>query len=137
LDSAHSVSRFAELSQIQRISLVRQLVLSLSSLHSQGVVHGGLSPAVVGIKSSQVRLLCPALWPTFFADAKDEFIQHLIPPFCAHYAGWLPSEVFVAAGTRKSSSTIFTGAADIFALGCICFYLLQAGKHPFGREWER
>ena len=41
--------------------------------------------------------------------------------------------------TDFSSSTILrlTRAVDIFSLGCLLYYVLMEGKHPFGERFER
>lgn len=43
-----------------------------------------------------------------------------------------------SSGTdSKSTRTRLTKSVDIFALGCLFFYTLTGGEHPFGGPFER
>jgi serine/threonine protein kinase len=49
-------------------------------------------------------------------------------------SGWQAPEQLIAkdGGTARQSRAI-----DVFSLGCIMFYCLSGGKHPFGEHYER
>jgi serine/threonine-protein kinase/endoribonuclease IRE1 len=40
-------------------------------------------------------------------------------------------------GTPTGRLTRLTKSVDIFALGCLCYYILTNGGHPFGDRYER
>ncbi|PWN28586.1 hypothetical protein BDZ90DRAFT_231569 [Jaminaea rosea] len=42
-----------------------------------------------------------------------------------------------SSANGSSSRTRLTRAVDIFALGCLSYYLLTSGDHPFGARYER
>jgi serine/threonine-protein kinase/endoribonuclease IRE1 len=44
--------------------------------------------------------------------------------------------IALLAGRRKAGSRL-TKAVDLFALGCLYFYALTAGQHPYGDRYER
>ncbi len=41
------------------------------------------------------------------------------------------------AGRKKAPGSRLTKAVDLFALGCLYFYALTAGHHPYGDRYER
>ena len=47
------------------------------------------------------------------------------------------STVVNGASSTKKSTTRLTKAVDIFALGCLFYYVLTNGSHPFGSKFER
>ncbi|KIK68343.1 hypothetical protein GYMLUDRAFT_237414 [Collybiopsis luxurians FD-317 M1] len=51
-----------------------------------------------------------------------------------------PSSISSSSSTTssgKDSPTRLTKSVDIFALGCLFYYMLTAGGHPFGERFER
>ncbi len=40
-------------------------------------------------------------------------------------------------GPRRNAGSRLTKAVDLFALGCLYFYALTAGQHPYGDRYER
>jgi serine/threonine-protein kinase/endoribonuclease IRE1 len=49
-------------------------------------------------------------------------------------SGWQAPEQLKA---RNGGSARMSKAVDVFSLGCIMFYCLSGGKHPFGENYER
>lgn len=51
--------------------------------------------------------------------------------------GWQPSEVILNEGEYVYKNTKKTQKVDIFSLGCVFYYLMSLGEHPFGKRFER
>ena len=51
--------------------------------------------------------------------------------------GWQPSEVILNENEYTFRNTHKTYKVDIFSLGCVFFYLMSRGQHPFGQRFER
>jgi serine/threonine-protein kinase/endoribonuclease IRE1 len=51
--------------------------------------------------------------------------------------GWQPSEVILNECDYKFKNTHKTQKVDIFSLGCVFYYLMSKGEHPFGQHFER
>ena len=51
--------------------------------------------------------------------------------------GWQPGEVILNECEYKYKNTHKTQKVDIFSLGCVFYYLMSKGEHPFGQRLER
>lgn len=52
--------------------------------------------------------------------------------------GWQPSEVISCEKIFSEEALMQkTTKVDIFSLGCVFYYLLSKGNHPFGKRVER
>jgi serine/threonine protein kinase len=49
-------------------------------------------------------------------------------------SGWQAPEQLMA---KDGSAVRQSRAMDVFSLGCVMYYCLTAGKHPFGEHYER
>lgn len=50
--------------------------------------------------------------------------------------GWMAPEI-VNAKMNEDKSLMPTKSADIFSLGCVFYYIISSGKHPFGQLDQR
>lgn len=110
------------------LKLMRDVVSGLVHLHDLGIVHRDLKPQNVLI--SKEISLC--------AKLSDMGISKRIPDNMSslgHHAtgygssGWqAPEQLLHGRQTR---------AVDMFTLGCVLFFCLTGGKHPFGDHLER
>jgi serine/threonine-protein kinase/endoribonuclease IRE1 len=48
-----------------------------------------------------------------------------------------PTDVAGEDGGAKSTATRLTKAVDLFALGCLYFWVLMSGQHPYGEVYDR
>ncbi len=51
--------------------------------------------------------------------------------------GWQPPEVILSETHMKKKPSQKTLKVDIFSLGCVFYYILSLGEHPFGKRYER
>ncbi|XP_010539031.1 PREDICTED: serine/threonine-protein kinase/endoribonuclease IRE1b [Tarenaya hassleriana] len=110
------------------LKLMRDIVCGLAHLHDIGIIHRDLKPQNVLIVKNQS--LC--------AKLSDMGISKRLPPDTSALtksttgsgsSGWQAPEQL-----RKEPQT---RAIDLFSLGCVLFFCMTAGKHPYGDIFER
>ena len=107
-----------------RVQLLRQLATGISNLHELGVIHRDLTPSNVLLDEDGVVKISDM----GLARKVEAGADH-VSTSSQGTAGWQPVEVL--EGTHQSSSV------DVFSFGCLAFYVLTLGKHPFGEKEER
>eukprot|EP00117_Sycon_ciliatum_P026644 scpid20203/ scgid21828/ Serine/threonine-protein kinase/endoribonuclease IRE1; Endoplasmic reticulum-to-nucleus signaling 1; Inositol-requiring protein 1; Ire1-alpha; Serine/threonine-protein kinase; Endoribonuclease len=128
------VDRYKEYSkQISQRDVMKQMLTGLSYLHSLGIVHRDIKPQNVLISypkhNGQVRTLlsdfglCKKL-----ADGRSSFTAR---SGVTGTEGWIAPELM--SGLTESA----TCSVDIFSSGCLIYYVLSKGQHPFGPALER
>lgn len=106
-----------------------QITKGLLHLHSiDDCSHGNLTPGTVLIASSSqpVMIKLSEFGLSKFGDQCDEEPGKQQEDLC-HRKYWRLD------GTTNSNQ-IPTPNQDIFAAGCLCFYFLKRGVHPFGDD---
>jgi len=108
------------------MEIMRDIVNGLAFLHTVGIVHRDLKPQNV--------LLTPALK----AKVSDMGLSKQLGAEQSSFegtgfgsAGWQAAEVLRRDGSR------LTRSVDIFSLGCVLFYCMTGGEHPYGVHYER
>lgn len=106
------------------IRLFKESLEGLKFLHANKIVHRDLKPQNILIsKRRRAKIsdmgLCKQL-----ASIERSFETNATGTW-----GWQPAEVL---SKRRQSSSI-----DIFSMGCILYYSLSGGKHPFGDKFSR
>ncbi|KAM7529487.1 hypothetical protein LguiB_032897 [Lonicera macranthoides] len=121
------------------LKLMRDLVSGLVHLHELGIIHRDLKPQNVLIIKE--RTLC--------AKLSDMGIsKRLVGDMASlghHATGKYSSPVLVMLGYGSSGWQApeqllhgrQTRAVDLFSLGCVLFYCVTGGRHPFGDHLER
>lgn len=103
--------------------LLRDVASGLASLHSQGIVHRDLKPQNVLITAAgRAKLSDMGLSRQMAAD-ESYFDSH---GTAAGTVGWQAAERLTHGRQGKPS--------DVFAMGCLMYYCLTGGKHPFGER---
>ncbi|XP_004287715.1 PREDICTED: uncharacterized protein LOC101295745 [Fragaria vesca subsp. vesca] len=110
------------------LKLMRDVVSGLVHLHELGIIHRDLKPQnVLLIKESS---LCAKLSDMGISKRLIGDMSSL-----GHYAtgsgssGWqAPEQLLHGRQTR---------AVDLFSLGCVLFFCITGGRHPFGDRLER
>ncbi|GMP26919.1 hypothetical protein CsSME_00003154 [Camellia sinensis var. sinensis] len=110
------------------LKLMRDVVSGLLHLHELGIIHRDLKPQNVLIIKER----------SLFAKLSDMGIsKRLVGEMSSlgHHAtgygssGWqAPEQLLCGRQTR---------AVDMFSLGCVLFYCITGGRHPFGDRLER
>ncbi|XP_042507610.1 serine/threonine-protein kinase/endoribonuclease IRE1a isoform X2 [Macadamia integrifolia] len=134
LDSAIGPSKDIELLKRnghpspQLLKLMRDVVCGLAHLHELGIIHRDLKPQNVLITKD--RSLCAKLSDMGISKRLNGDMSSL-----GHNAtgcgssGWqAPEQLLHGRQTR---------AVDLFSLGCVLFFCITGGRHPFGDHLER
>ncbi|KAF3970774.1 hypothetical protein CMV_005550 [Castanea mollissima] len=112
----------------QLLKLMRDVVSGLAHLHELGIIHRDLKPQnVLTIKE---RYLCAKISDMGISKRlsgnMSAFSQHATG--CGS-SGWqAPEQLLHRRQTR---------AVDMFSLGCVLFFCVTGGKHPYGDTIER
>lgn len=112
----------------QLLKLMRDVVFGLAHLHELGIIHRDLKPHNVLISSG--KSLCAKL-----ADMGISKRLHSGMSSLGHHvtgngsSGWqAPEQLLHGRQTR---------AMDLFSFGCLLFFCITKGRHPFGDYLER
>ncbi|KAL5254218.1 hypothetical protein ACHWQZ_G013854 [Mnemiopsis leidyi] len=117
----------------QNKSLLFQTISGLKHLHSLNIVHRDIKPGNVLItKCTKRSNTLKALISDFGLCRKiSEGRQSLTARTgSAGTDGWIAPEMLLP-------STRISCAVDIFSYGCIMYYVLSGGQHPFGNDVYR
>ncbi|ODQ65448.1 protein kinase and ribonuclease [Nadsonia fulvescens var. elongata DSM 6958] len=150
-DVIEKSSLYPELvNQMTSKNTLYQIANGVSYLHSLKMVHRDIKPQNILVApprknrisyssyyhynehSSPVRILVT----DFGVSKKLDIDQSSFGPTSAlpvGTSGWMAPELLTSDNTRPRG----TRAIDIFSLGCVFYYVLSGGSHPFGEEYDR
>ena len=105
--------------------MIKQILFGLQFLHDNGILHRDLKPSNVLVDIDGCMKLADfglsrvldEYETTFHTDAKGT-------------QGWMPAEVIDAK--NKKITGRYKKKSDVHVVGMIAFFILSAGKHPFG-----
>ncbi|GAB2210434.1 hypothetical protein Droror1_Dr00015700 [Drosera rotundifolia] len=112
----------------QLLKLMRDVVVGLAHLHELGIIHRDLKPQNVLIVKE--RSLSAKLSDMGISKRLDGDLTSV-----THHATGLGS-----SGWRAPEQLLHgrqSRAVDLFSLGCVLFFCMTGGKHPFGDHFER
>uniref|UniRef100_A0A8D2L2R4 non-specific serine/threonine protein kinase n=1 Tax=Varanus komodoensis TaxID=61221 RepID=A0A8D2L2R4_VARKO len=116
------------------VSLLHQAVSGLAHLHALGIVHRDLKPSNILISApnghGQVRTVLSdfGLCKRLHQGRQSFSLRSGIPGT----EGWIAPEVL-----QENPSENPTSAVDIFSAGCVLYYVVSGGEHPFGDGFRR
>ncbi|XP_034676459.1 serine/threonine-protein kinase/endoribonuclease IRE1b-like isoform X2 [Vitis riparia] len=113
----------------QLLKLMRDVVSGLAHLHELGIIHRDLKPQNILIiikgKSLSAKLSDMGISKRLLGDMSS--LTHHGTGYGS--SGWqAPEQLRHGRQTR---------AVDLFSLGCVLFFCLTGGKHPYGDNFER
>ncbi|XP_076846149.1 serine/threonine-protein kinase/endoribonuclease IRE1 [Brachyhypopomus gauderio] len=121
-------------STLDSVTLLEQTMCGLNHLHSLNIVHRDLKPRniLLSVPGALGRVravisdfgLCKKL-----PDGRHSFSLRSGVPGTE---GWIAPEILV--NTPKSNPT---SAVDVFSAGCVFYYVVSRGHHPFGDTLRR
>ncbi|KAG4403636.1 hypothetical protein AAZX31_01G145000 [Glycine max] len=110
------------------LKLMRDVVSGLVHLHELGIIHRDLKPQNVLIlkeKSLCAKLSDMGISKRLLEDMSS--LGHTVTG-CGS-SGWQAPEQLVQGRQTR--------AVDLFSLGCVLFFCMTGGRHPFGERLER
>uniref|UniRef100_A0A8D2MQP3 Serine/threonine-protein kinase/endoribonuclease IRE1 n=1 Tax=Zonotrichia albicollis TaxID=44394 RepID=A0A8D2MQP3_ZONAL len=116
------------------VSVLRQTMSGLAHLHSLSIVHRDLKPCNILIsvpnRHGQIRAVISdfGLCKKLQGGRQSFSLRSGIPGT----EGWIAPEVLQDAPKENPTS-----AVDIFSAGCIFYYVMSGGQHPFGDSLRR
>jgi serine/threonine-protein kinase/endoribonuclease IRE1 len=129
---------------------MRQVADGLRHLHRLGLVHRDIKPQNILVSSSsslgQYRMLISDFGICKKLDVdQTSFLPTANGGTAAGTAGWRAPEILwgdvklptTIDGTSLATTSRLNQSVDIFALGCLYFYILTNGGHPYGDRFER
>ncbi|CAA0807032.1 Serine/threonine-protein kinase/endoribonuclease IRE1b [Striga hermonthica] len=110
------------------LKLMRDIVCGLAHLHELGIVHRDLKPQnVLIIKDRSISAKISDMGISKLLDGEMSSLTKHATGYGS--SGWQAPEQL-----RRERHT---RAVDLFSLGCILFFCITGGKHPFGESLER
>ncbi|XP_034044117.1 serine/threonine-protein kinase/endoribonuclease IRE1 [Thalassophryne amazonica] len=119
---------------LNAITLLEQTMCGLSHLHSLNIVHRDLKPRNILLSGPSALGEVRALISDFglckkIPDGRRSFsLRSGIPGT----EGWIAPEVL-----RDTPGNKPTAAVDVFSAGCVFYYVVSRGQHPFGDPLRR
>ncbi|XP_015232817.1 PREDICTED: serine/threonine-protein kinase/endoribonuclease IRE1-like [Cyprinodon variegatus] len=120
--------------ELDHITLLEQTMCGLSHLHSLNIVHRDLKPRNILLSGPNALGQVRALISDFglckkIPDGRSSFsLRSGIPGT----EGWIAPEVLRDIPGNKPTS-----AVDVFSAGCVFYYVVSRGQHPFGDALRR
>ncbi|KAJ8404258.1 hypothetical protein AAFF_G00340310 [Aldrovandia affinis] len=119
---------------LEPVGLLQQTMSGLAHLHSLNIVHRDLKPhnILVSMRNAQGRVramisdfgLCKKL-----ALGRHSYSRRSGVPGTE---GWIAPEVLSEDSILNPTCTV-----DIFSAGCVFYYVVSQGSHPFGKSLQR
>ncbi len=107
----------------ERLRVLHELALGIAHLHDLGIIHRDLTPSNVLLDMDGIVKISDMGLARKIVDGQGH-----VSTTSQGTAGWQPVEVLERSAQSEK--------VDIFSFGCIAFFVLTLGKHPFGEQQE-
>ncbi|CDW79003.1 serine threonine-protein kinase endoribonuclease ire2 [Stylonychia lemnae] len=116
------------------IQIMLQSLKGLLFLHDNNIVHRDIKPHNILINKLKIVKLSDMGLSKQLHDNQISYHTEIKGSL-----GWQPPEVIHSEKEHKPLKTSLqkTHKVDIFSMGCVFYYLLTMGEHPFGQRFER
>uniref|UniRef100_A0A1A8QPE1 Serine/threonine-protein kinase/endoribonuclease IRE1 n=1 Tax=Nothobranchius rachovii TaxID=451742 RepID=A0A1A8QPE1_9TELE len=119
---------------LEPVTLLQQTMSGLAHLHSLKIVHRDLKPHNILVSMPNAHGRVRAMISDFglckkLAVGRHSFSRRSGVPGTE---GWIAPEVL-----SEDSKDNPTCAVDIFSAGCVFYYVVSEGSHPFGKSLQR
>ncbi|KAM8945730.1 serine/threonine-protein kinase/endoribonuclease IRE1 [Pelodytes ibericus] len=119
---------------LEPITLLKQTMSGLAYLHSLNIVHRDLKPHNILISMPNAHGKVKAMISDFglckkLAVGRNSFSRRSGVPGTE---GWIAPEMLSEDCKDNPTYTV-----DIFSAGCVFYYVVSEGKHPFGKSLQR
>ncbi|THU97496.1 hypothetical protein K435DRAFT_721799 [Dendrothele bispora CBS 962.96] len=120
-----------------------QITKGLRHLHALKLVHRDIKPQNILVKLAGSCGRASGGYSMLISDFglckkldmdKTSFFPTAPGSMAAGTTGWRAPEILRRA---RDEPTRLTKSVDIFSLGCLFYYVLTGGGHPFGNDYER
>ncbi|XP_031425227.1 serine/threonine-protein kinase/endoribonuclease IRE1 isoform X2 [Clupea harengus] len=119
---------------LEPVSLLQQAMSGLAHLHSLNIVHRDLKPHNILVSMPNAHGRVRAMISDFglckkLAAGRHSFSRRSGVPGTE---GWIAPEVLSEDCKLNPTCTV-----DIFSAGCVYYYVVSSGSHPFGKSLQR
>ncbi|XP_040292016.1 serine/threonine-protein kinase/endoribonuclease IRE1 [Bufo bufo] len=119
---------------LEPITLLEQTMSGLAYLHSLSIVHRDLKPHNILISMPSAHGRVKAMISDFglckkLAVGRHSFSRRSGVPGTE---GWIAPEMLIEDFKENPTFTV-----DIFSAGCVFYYVVSEGSHPFGKSLQR
>ncbi|XP_039510824.1 serine/threonine-protein kinase/endoribonuclease IRE1-like [Pimephales promelas] len=135
----HTLQEYVERKDFDRhglepVTLLEQTMSGLSHLHSLNIVHRDLKPHNILVSMPNTHGRAKAMISDFglckkLAVGRHSFSRKSGVPGTE---GWIAPEVLSEDAKHNPTCMV-----DIFSAGCVFYYVLSEGQHPFGKSLQR
>ncbi|CAD5211342.1 unnamed protein product [Bursaphelenchus okinawaensis] len=112
------------------LDILKQATEGVSHLHSISIVHRDLKPQNILLSTLNVKGHV-RVKISDFGLCKQVKLGHAS---ISKVSGLVGTEGWIAPEAINNASPSVTYSVDVFSLGCIFYYVLSEGKHPFGER---
>jgi serine/threonine protein kinase len=114
-----------------------QMAEGLQYIHSQNLIHRDVKPGNILISGDNPAVM---KWSDFglskyIINQKDEASSKVAVDWPKGTEGWMAPEM-INSGEKSKEGNKFKASkkCDVFSLGCVFFFFLFSGAHPFGNN---